>query len=434
MNITKFDYIKIKKNHTFLAIILCLTVFYSGCSGKASKPKKKKGRRMVLTQILNAENIDYKIQLTAEVVALEKATVSSMVDGQINYAKLREGDKVVSGDNVITISREVYRAEVMLAKASLNIAKAKLLDIKAGFRPQEISKSIDSVKECQKNYEFAKKELKRIKNLFDNGAVSEEELEKTQVKLVSEQSKFKSAKSHLNMLKSGMTHTSIAIQKASVEEAKAKLSLAEAKLAECEIKAPFTGVISHCYVNKGDMAVPRSPLFTLLNNDSQVLICAIPEKLSSNIAVNMPVEFTLDSNPKLIRTGHISRVYPTLDKSFRTRKIEITPDNTKLLSPGMFARVNILIKKHMNVFAIPTNAVSTNSDGKHIIFTLNPDSTVKKNIVQIGPEINGKIVIDAQLNVGQQIIVAGFEKLKDGMKVFLPKTRNKSSGAKSGKK
>jgi membrane fusion protein (multidrug efflux system) len=99
--------------------------------------------------------------------------------------------------------------------------------------------------------------------------------------------------------------------------------------------------------------------------------------------------------------------------------------------PGMFARVRLPVKTVKNTPAVPSSAVLTSPSGRPIAFVLDDGKTVKRNI-RTGLESKGFIQILDGVTAGEQVIVAGNERLKDGMPV---KVRpGKAYSGKPGKK
>lgn len=416
----------------FLKSALVSAVFLSAFSASlfSQATPAKKNLKMVLTETLLAQDLTYSLELPGEVVAVETAILSSTLEGPISFCPRREGDFVEDGEKLIEISRDLFKAEVEVAKASLKVAQAKLADLRAGYRPQEINKARESAKEAQKSFDYMKKEVERVETLVKNKALAAEELEKIQVKLATEKSRLSNAKNNLDMLESGLTNTTIAVQKAIVDEAQAKLTLAQARIEECQILAPFSGTITSVFVQKGDLASAKTPLLEVTNMNSQVIRCAVPEIVSNQIRVGMVTNYTVDALPENIFTGKVIRIYPKLEKQIRTRLIEIEPDAKNELVPGMFARLKINLADFPQSLSVPSEVIQFEKSGKRFVFVLSEGEIARKQLIEIGPEIDGRIIVFTGLNHGARLIVAGFEKLKDGEKVTLPGRTSSKPGAK----
>jgi len=260
-----------------LTVLSLLTLSGCGADNKTANKAKKPAPQVEIDTVKVSDMIS-TLKLTGEVVAIETAGISSTIDGPVSFCPFREGDKVEKDEKIVEIDREVLKTDVVAVEASLAVARAKLTDMAAGTRPEEIDKVVESIKQARESADFASKDLEKISMLVKSGALPSEELEKARVKQVTEDTKYKTAKKQLEMLKAGVTSTTIAIQHAMVKEAEAKLNSARARLNECVIKAPFAGTIAKMFVRQGDMAVSKALLLELTNLDSIVIRCNVPEK------------------------------------------------------------------------------------------------------------------------------------------------------------
>ncbi|NCB39488.1 MAG: efflux RND transporter periplasmic adaptor subunit [Erysipelotrichia bacterium] len=405
---------RIKFAISLLVMVCLITVGCGSVTTETQAPKKPAPQ--VEVEVAKQTDLVQALPLTGEIIAVETAKISSTVDGVIGFCGFREGDKVETGTTLIEIDRETIRAEVFSAEAALDVAKAKLADLTAGTRPEEIDKAYEAVKQFKESTEFAGKDLERIEMLVKSGALPTEELEKARVKQVGEQSKYNSAKRQFDMLKAGLTVTVIAVQKAAVKEAEAKLAMAKARLAECTIKAPFTGVVTKLLVKKGDMAAVKAPLLELSNFDSIVVRCAVPEKHSTGLTEGMTAEVNIDAISGQMFTASVARVFPELDSRMRTRTIELVFDDAKDLMPGMFARLKLVQQKLPNTISLPVQAIKNKPDGSSFVFMPQEGKAVVRP-VKTGQIIDNRIQIIEGISNGDKVIVAGNEKLKDGSEI-----------------
>jgi HlyD family secretion protein len=198
---------------------------------------------------------------------------------------------------LIEIDRELYRAELGAAAVALGVAEAKLVDMRAGSRPEEIAKAKELVRQLQDSAAFAKSDLERITKLVQSGALPAESLDKARVTYVTEQARLSAAEKELEMLQAGYTQTAIGIQEAIVKEAQARLDLAKAKLAECTIFAPFSGTITRVYARKGDMASPRAALLEMADMSPIVIRVAVPEAYALKVYETMEACVSFDALP-----------------------------------------------------------------------------------------------------------------------------------------
>ncbi|MBN1491745.1 MAG: efflux RND transporter periplasmic adaptor subunit [Phycisphaerae bacterium] len=390
-----------------------------GCGGNESDQAASAKKRVpaVAVEAARTQAITRLLELTGETVAVESVVISATAEGPISHCPWREGDRIErAGEKLIEINRELYRAEVNAAEAALEVARAKLTDLKAGTRPEEIAKASETVRQLEESMTFARTDLDRITRLVESGSLPSEALEKARVEQVTTQARLAAAKQHLEMLEAGQTVTAIAVQEAMVKESQAKLDLAKARLSECVIFAPFAGTITRVHVRAGDMATMKAPLLEMANMASLVIRVAVPETHASAVTPGMRAHVSLDSLPGRTFSAEVLRIYPELDRRMRTRTIELTPNEAAALAPGMFARINLIMESVENAITIPQQAITLTPAGGQVVFVV-ADGKAAARKVEAGIEQAGRVQVLSGLAPGETVVVSGYEVLKDGMEV-----------------
>lgn len=392
---------------------------HTGCKREAASNASATPPKAVTvkTSMVQKKTLTKTIDLTGEVVASNSVIISSTAEGPIAYCPWREGDQVArSGEKLIEIARASYRAEVQAAKASLSVARAKLADMEAGTRPEEIAQAKELVKKLEESSAFAQSDVNRTMILVNRQGLPGEALEKAKVVLIDQITQLETARYRLAMLQSGATRTQILVAKASEEEAAARVALAEAKLNECVINAPFSGIVSRVYVRTGDMATPKMPLLELYAPESLVIRFSVPESQAATLAKGMAVVMSFDALPGRTVPGKLVRIYPDMDRRMRTRTVEAIPDVPISVVPGMFARVRLTLVSLDNALAVPTDAVLVNPDQKQVVFAVR-DGKARRQPIKSGISENGWTQVLDGANVGESVIVGGLGRIKDGMAV-----------------
>jgi RND family efflux transporter MFP subunit len=131
----------------------------------------------------------------------------------------------------------------------------------------------------------------------------------------------------------------------------------------------------------------------------------------------MRVDVRLDAYPGDIMQGWIERVYPYLDSRLRTRTMEIILENPIELLPGMFARLNVLLKNIDDAIIVPLEALVTTPKGQ-VVFVAEDGKAIAR-AVKTGIEADNRIQLVSGIQPGDKVIVAGNEKLKSGVAVSL---------------
>jgi multidrug efflux pump subunit AcrA (membrane-fusion protein) len=417
------------------ALALLLFVAAVGCGrGSDAKAQGKTGESppqapSVKAAPVQTRDLAQTVDVTGEVVATESVVVSATVEGPIAFFPWREGDRVpATGAKLVVIDRAIYQADVQATRASLEVAKAKLADLKAGTRPEEIAQAKETVRKLDEVTAFAKTDQERVTTLVNRGGLSGESLDKARVTLVDQQSQRDAARQRLAMLESGPTVTQVAVAQAAVEEAAGRLKLSEAKLGECTLSAPFAGIVSRVLVHAGDMAGIKTPLLEMFNPASLVVRFAVPEAAAAGLHAGLGVSVQFDALPGQTISGKVTRVYPDLDRRMRTRTVEAIPTQAVALMPGIFARVRLTLRSAAGATVVPTEAILRSAEAEASVFVVN-DGTVQRRPVKTGISDAGLVQVLDGLEPGQKVVVGGLAKLKDGMAVSVSPSGGKSPPA-----
>ena len=383
--------------------------------------KQKKPPRVEVAPVRQA-SIERTLELTGEVVPTDSVVIAATKEGPITYCPWREGDEVQAGEKLVEINREVHRAEVQAAQATLAVAKARLEDLRAGARPEEIQRAEADVKRRQASLQEARKSYQRQAELIKQDFTSQQSVDQACERMEVAEAELTAAQETLRMLEAGPTPTEIAVQTAAVDEAAARLELAKAHLAECVITAPFAGMITKVHVRPGDLATARSPLVEMFAPSSLVIRFSVPEAHAATVRQDTRLTVVLDAHPGRQLSARVVRVYPELDKRMRTRTVEAEITNPPGLLPGMFGRVTLPLETANDASVVPSEAVVVAPNGQSLVFVAENGRAVQRRVV-VGVEAAGLVQLLEGVEVGEKVIVAGQESLKDGAPIGLDEAR-----------
>ncbi len=426
-----------------IALILPLMTFLFisgmvGCSqepsSKTPSPADKVQPVSVKVEEVKSQPISKVYETTGDIVATKKVTLGATIDGPIVFCPWREGAWVQAGEKVVEIDRPLYREDVAAAGAALAVARAKLDDLKAGARPEEIAQARETVKKLQEAVAFSERDQERIKQLVDRGGLPGEALEKARVSVVDLRSQLASAQQRLNMLESGPTKTVIAVQEALVKETEQKLKWSQVKLAEGTIVAPFAGVVTKVYVGAGDLASLKSPLIELLDSTSLLVRFTMPEAIAGAHALDpksscdsCPILVTLDAYPGKTYRAKVARVYPEIDRQTRHRIVEAKLLDKVDLAPGMFSRIKVYVQNVPDALSVPSEAVITTLSGEKAVVIVKEGKAARVK-VSTGIVQGDRTQIVTGIQPGDRVVVQGQKTVKDGAPVKITAEGKPSSG------
>ena len=229
----------------------------------------------------------------------------------------------------------------------------------------------------------AQKDFERMKNLFNEGAVSRQALDQAQ--------------------------TGYDVAKANFEAAKSTV----------EITSPLSGVVTAINVNIGDIANPAAVMATVANISRMKAKFNVGEIDVPSFNVGLPAQIFSEMNPDVIQDGKIIQLSKSANIQSRTFEMQAIFSNTKdrWFKPGMFCRVNVNMKTKKDALVIPFAAIVklNNSDG---VYVINDGKSYYKTITT--GITDGKFIeVISGLKAGDKIVTLGMNNLKDGTVVVI---------------
>ena len=192
---------------------------------------------------------------------------------------------------------------------------------------------------------------------------------------------------------------------ANLQSAQADISLLESQISKTEIVAPFDGKIGFRKISPGEYITPGTDIASLVSDNPVKIQFAVPEKYVGTIGKNSVIKYTIEGMLSE-RTATVYAVESMIDAATRTLQMKaLTPNNDKLLTPGAFVRINVLMETKKNILMVPSDAVLSESVGQKIF--VYRGGNVESVLVQTGTRTNDKIEILTGLSEGDSLITSG---------------------------
>lgn len=202
---------------------------------------------------------------------------------------------------------------------------------------------------------------------------------------------------------------------ANLEKAQSALDLANAMLADNTITAPFDGTIAAVNAEIGENITPLKPVIRIINTKGMAVKITVPENEIAKVQVGDTAEVAIPAlgdkrlNGKVIEKSMTASL---LTHSYPVKVLIEQPD--KELTPGMIGKV-VLKGDVSKGIIIPANAVLINKESK-FVWVAEEGRATRRKITLAGYSGNGVIVSEG-LKTGDIVIVEGYQKVSEGMKV-----------------
>lgn len=204
----------------------------------------------------------------------------------------------------------------------------------------------------------------------------------------------------------------IAEAQAQITALRGQQQVNETVLQDGTITAPFGGVITDKYAERGAVVAAGTPLVHLADDSRLRLVVGVPDASAKSYHVGDTATVILENGSASAR---VTKVSPTVDAASRKVLIELSIANgSHALTPGMYARAVFETSRSAQV-AVPRAAVYTQY-GTSYAFVLS-DGIAHRRVVELGAMSDDLIEITRGVAAGETVVTSGVSFLRDGDRV-----------------
>jgi len=338
----------------------------------------------VETTEVTRRDITELVSVSGKIQPEFEVKISADVSGEIIELAVAEGDTVRQGQLLLRINPELY-------ETTLNQLKANLDNAMAGMAASEAQLEKAKANVLQQNAN-----VKRLKPLFEAGAISLQEWENAQLQQTLAKSDALAAEK--NALGSQYN----------VKSLQARLEEGRRNLGRTSIYAPTAGVVTQLSAEKGERVVGTqqmtgTEIMRISNLDRMEVQVNINENDIVRVRVGNEADVRVDAYPgkafkgKVVEVANSARfnaATPMNDQSSNfIVKVQLDPASYQDLQtqgqlvvfPGMTATVDIHTRTSSQALSIPISALCTRSFGDSIssgqsVFVLSDGKAAIKSI------------------------------------------------------
>ncbi|WP_442482943.1 efflux RND transporter periplasmic adaptor subunit [Aeoliella sp. SH292] len=358
------------------------------------------------------------------VEASRRVELAFQVSGLLASLPIKEGQRVAKGDLIAQLRTDEFQTRLDSLQSQLDQARVTLVALRAGERREEQLRRESLVRQAQSRLANARANLQRTEPLVARRAVSELEYDSVRTQYEVAQEEYEAAKQLLEKGTVGREEDILA-QEASVRGLEAQVVEANIQLSDATLTAPYDGVIAQRFVEEGQNVRAKEPVVRFQDVEEIEIVIDVPEvvmaaDLSSSDVVETLAELSSAPGvqfPVVIR--EMAQVADPTTQTFRVRAAMQVPDGVRAL-PGMTARVTMNFRRAKVLgerIMVPVAAVVSSADGEAAVWTIDNNSTTRRQVVKLGEPSGGQIEIVEGLEPGVRIAVAGANGLREGTKV-----------------
>ena len=300
----------------FLILVFSLM---TGCQG--DEPTSTPGNETEVDP-----SVSEPVSASGEVLPGRWIQAGFTTSGIIEKILVEQGEMVSAGDELAKLNETPFQLASSQANAALREAEAILEDLQAQPRADAVAAAEAAVKNAEADLD--RLERSRVK----------------EIELAAAQAQIDSAQAALNEIQKGASESQIRSASADVQSALIMVEQSRQALEQSVLKAPFGGMVFEIYLQKGDAALPGTPVILLADPESlQIETTDLSELDVTRIQIGDSVKVTIDALPELALDGRVAaianRPTPGPNVTYRvTIKLDQIPDELRW---GMSAFVTI---------------------------------------------------------------------------------------------
>lgn len=202
--------------------------------------------------------------------------------------------------------------------------------------------------------------------------------------------------------------------RASEAMAEARAELLRTRASFTRITAPVSGVVLARRVEVGNLASARTPLVELAAGAGLLLRVPVSELEVVHLRPGDAATVRVDALPDVSLDARIARVFPAAEGTTRQVTVELSlADPPAAVRPGFLARARMVLEKRRGVLLVPEAALQRGSETPYFVWVLDGD-TARVRPVEPGERVDGRVVVRKGLAAGDEVVVEGLVRLRDG--------------------
>ena len=279
----------------------------------------------------------------------------------------------------------------------ITLASGRVVDIRARLgdtvqkdqvllrvRSDDVGLGFDAYEKAVHDELLARKQLDRAKDMYEHGAIAQQDLEVAQDTEDDALTSLDTTKEHLRLLGNDPEKPNGIV----------------------DIVAPISGVITDQEVtNAASVQAYSAPNpFTISDLTTVWVVCDVYENDMANVRLDEPVDIKLNAFPGRVFRGKVSNIGSLLDPNIRTAKVRIeVPNPGGIMRPGMFATATLYSMQKFTYTSVPASAIVHLHD-RDWVFLPDQGKFRRTEVVSGTPLANDRQEILSGLQPGQQVV------------------------------
>jgi RND family efflux transporter MFP subunit len=387
---------------SFLAGIFLVMSSCSANNMRANVRARKGDIALAGVVPVTRQNLSNTLEIASEFVPYQEIDVHAKVSGYVKKLYIDWGTHVRQGQLLAVLEVPELLAQVNRDMAAVQRAQKDVERVQ-----QELARDQSAYQVADVTY----KRLYRVQKLNPH-LVAQEEVDVAHGKDLESQAAVSA------------DQAALAAAQEELAADKSTLQRDEALADYARITAPFPGVVTRLDGYTGALLPAGTSssksdlsLCHLAENDILRLVIPVPEEFVPDVKVGETVNVKVPALNKTFE-GKVSLTSDQIDLSTRTMHTEVEVKNPHYeIIPGMYAYVDLPIRRAVNTIAIPIQAVVRSGGNSGTVLVVNRSHTIERRTVRLGIETPNLVEVLSGLKEGEQVIFGEQSGYRPGEKV-----------------
>jgi RND family efflux transporter MFP subunit len=390
-----------KLPHWRLLALLTLPVLLAACARTAKVDVAASAPVVAVVDVVR-HDLSNTLEIASEFQPYQEIEVYAKVSGYIQKLYVNWGTHVKAGQVLADLEIPELQQQLQEDEASVHRSES------------DLERAREELNRANSAYKVAHLTYSRLADVQKSqpGLVAQEDIDVSEGKDLEASAAVSAARA------------SLASGEQALAVAKAMLDKDKALYAYSHITAPFDGVVTLMHAYTGALLpagtssnIGNSALCRLSQNDLLRLVIPVPERAVPDLHLGEIIAVKVSGLGKT-SSGKIARFSGQIDTQTRTMHTEVeVPNPNYELVPGMYASVEIPLRKAPSALAVPTQVVQPTESGKGTVLLVNDSNQIERRTVTLGLQTASEIEIVSGLKEKDRVIFGSQGQYQPGQRV-----------------